>query len=280
MKTISADNVIKAFKLEGKPFVILDFETSSTVDGNVGVPIQVGALRYDEQHNLEELSKYINQGDYNPETDMIQTKDKFFSITDLTGVTKANLQSDEYKNQRISECELAQYDFVDGIIIGYNIAYDARTLKEVYKRCQLPFKSIQLVDVMGIFLDIYGSIPSYIKYGYNRSLRKPHYDKYRLEDVAHKLRVVSSNEEQDHDALSDVQWTLAVLNKIIEEYPNLDYTRYINKIYYNPCYEIPVWQRLTQEGVSYYPFATKEKIAKMNDQFTLYNYNNFNESDW
>ena len=53
-----------------------------------------------------------------------------------------------------------------------------------------------------------------------------------------------------------------------------------DKIYYNPCYEIPTWQRLTQEGVSYYSFGIKDKIAKMNDQFTLYNYNNFNESDW
>lgn len=280
MKTISAEKVIKAFKLEGKPFAILDFETSSSKDGNVGMPIQVGALRYDEQHNLTELSKYVNQGRYNPETDMIQTKDKFFSITDLTGVTKDHLQSPEYKDQRISECELVQYGFTDGLIIGYNIAYDVRTLKEAYKRCGLPFESIQLVDVMGIFLDIYGSIPSYIKYGYNRSLNKAYFSQYKLEDVAHRLGVVSASQEQDHDALSDVQWTLAVLDKIIEEYPDLDYTRYFNKIYYNPCYEIPTWQRLTQEGVSYYSFGIKDKIAKMNDQFTLYNYNNFNESDW
>ena len=140
MKTISAEKVIKAFKLEGKPFAILDFETSSSKDGNVGMPIQVGALRYDEQHNLTELSKYVNQGRYNPETDMIQTKDKFFSITDLTGVTKDHLQSPEYKDQRISECELVQYGFTDGLIIGYNIAYDVRTLKEAYKRCGLPFE--------------------------------------------------------------------------------------------------------------------------------------------
>mgnify|MGYP003303255944 CR=1 FL=1 len=280
MKTISAENVIKAFKLEGKEFAVLDFETSSSRDGNVGRPIQLGALQYDENHVLTEISKYVNQGDYNPETDMIQTKDKFFSITDLTGVTKDHLQSKEFEEQRITECELVHFGFTDGLIIGYNIAYDVRTLKEAYKRCQLPFTSIQLVDVMGIFLDIYGAIPGYIKYGYNRSMQKPHYEKYKLNDCAHKLGVVSASDEQEHDALSDVQWTLAVLNKIIEEYPGLDYTRYINKIYYNPCYEIPEWQRLSQEGVSYYPFGTKEKLARVFDQFTLYNYNNFNESDW
>ena len=280
MKTISAENVIKAFKLKGKKFAVLDFETASSHDGNVGVPIQIGALQYDENHALTEISKYINQGDYNPETDMIQTKDKFFSITDLTGVTKDHLQSEEFVSQRITECELVQFGFTDGLIIGYNIAYDVRTLKEAYKRCQLPFKTIQLVDVMGIFLDIYGAIPGYIKYGYNRSLGKAYYTQYKLDDVAHKLGVVSVSDEQEHDALSDVQWTLAVLNKIIEEHPDLDYTRYINKIYYNPCYEIPEWQRLSQEGVSYYPFGTKEKMAKVFDQFTLYNYNNFNESDW
>lgn len=280
MKTISAKNVIKAFKLEGKKFTILDFETSSSHDGNVGVPIQIGALQYDENHVLTEISKYVNQGNYNPETDMIQTKDKFFSITDLTGVTKDHLQSKEFEGQRITECELVHFDFTDGLIIGYNIAYDVRTLKEAYKRCQLPFTSIQLVDVMGIFLDIYGAIPGYIKYGYNHSLGKAYYTQYKLDDVAHKLGVVSASDEQEHDALSDVQWTLAVLNKIIEEHPDLDYTRYINKIYYNPCYEIPEWQRLTQEGVSYYPFGTKEKLAKVFDQFTLYNYNNFNERDW
>lgn len=280
MKTISAENVIKAFKLEGKKFAVLDFETSSSRDGNVGVPIQTGALQYDENHVLTEISKYVNQGNYNPETDMIQTKDKFFSITDLTGVTKDHLQSEEFASQRITECELVQFGFTDGLIIGYNIAYDVRTLKEAYKRCQLPFKTIQLVDVMGIFLDVYGAIPGYIKYGYNRSLGKAYYTQYKLDDVAHKLGVVSVSDEQEHDALSDVQWTLAVLNKIIEEYPYLDYTRYINKIYYNPCYEIPEWQRLSQEGVSYYPFGTKEKLAKVNDQFALYNYNKFNESDW
>lgn len=280
MKTISVENVTKAFKLEGKKFVVLDFETSSSHDGNVGRPIELGALQYDENHELTEISKYVNQGDYNPEADMIQTKDKFFSITDLTGVTKNHLQSKEFASQRITECELVQFGFTDDLIIGYNIAYDVRTLKEAYKRCQLPFKTIQLVDVMGIFLDIYGAIPGYIKYGYNRSLGKAYYTQYKLDDVAHKLGVVSASDEQEHDALSDVQWTLAVLNKIIEEYPDLDYTRYINKIYYNPCYEIPEWQRLSREGVSYYPFGTKEKLAKVFDQFTLYNYNNFNENDW
>ena len=280
MKTIDASRVVKAFKLEGKQFAIVDFETASSKDGNVGNPIQVGALQYDEKGTLTEISKYINQGEYNPEADMIELKDKFMSITDLTGVTRAQLQDEDYADQRITECELVQFGFTDGLIIGYNISYDARTLKEAYKRCKLPFTSIQLLDVMGIFLDLYGSTPGYIKYGYNRSLKKAHYENYTLNAVAHKLGVVARGEEQEHDALEDVRWTLAVLDKIIEEYPDLDYSRYINKIYYNPCYEIPIWQRLTQEGVSYYPFGTKDKVARVFDQFTLYNYNNFNKEDW
>jgi hypothetical protein len=136
------------------------------------------------------------------------------------------------------------------------------------------------LDVLSVFIDIYGTIPGYVKYGYNRSLRKAHYEKYDLNTVAHELGVVSTSDEQEHDALSDVKWTLAVLNKIIEEFPALDYTRYINKIYYNPCYEVPAWQKLTHEGVSYYPFGTKEKTAKIFDQFTLYNYDNFDENNW
>lgn len=280
MKTESIDKVVKAFKLQGQRFAILDFETSASRDGAVGLPIQSGALQYDENQNLTEISKYINQGDYNPEIDMITTGDKFFSITDLTGVTRAHLQDEEYASQRITECDLVQYGFDEGLIIGYNISYDIRTLKAAYERCRLPFETIRLVDVMGIYLDLYGNRPGYIKYGYNRSLRKAHFERYRLEDCAHKLGAASAGEEQEHDALSDVKWTLAVLNRIIDEFPDLDYTRYINKIYYNPCYEIPPWQRLTKEGVSYYPFGIKDKMAKMNDQFTLYNYNNFDESDW
>lgn len=280
METIDVGRVAKAFHLDNKPFVILDFETSSSKEGNVGKPIQVGALQYDESHNLTEISKYVNQGDYDPELDMIETADKFFSITSLTGVTKDHLQSEEFKDQRITECELAHFDFTSELIIGYNISYDVRTLKEVYGRCGLPFGNIQLIDVMAIYIDLLGNTPGFVKYGYNRSLRKCHYGHYKLEDAAHKLRVVSSSEAQEHDALSDVKWTLKVLDKIIEEFPDLDYTRYINKIYYNPCYEIPVWQRLTQEGVSYYPFGTKEKAAKIFDQFTLYNYNNFDENSW
>ena len=289
MNTIDASRVIKAFKLEGKSFAVLDFE-SSRIDMHmantdqtrlgVGLPIQIGALQYDEEGKLTEISKYINQGDYNPENDMIETKDKFFSITDLTGVTRANLQDEEFADQRITECQLVQYGFADSLMIGYNISYDSRVMKEVYSRCKLPFTSIQIVDVMAIYIDLYSSVPGYIKYGYNRALQKPYYSGYKLEDCAHKLRVVEKGIEQDHDALSDVQWTLAVLDKIIQDFPDLDYTKYINKIYYNPCYEIPAWQRLIKEGVSYYPFGTKEKQAKIFNQFTLYNYKNFNESEW
>ena len=280
MKTDPINKVVDAFKLQGKQFAILDFETSSSKDGVPGFPIEIGALQYDENANLTEICKYVHQGDYNPEIDMISTNNDYFSITDLTGVTREHLQDEAFAPQRITECELVQYNFDTGLIIGYNISYDVRTLKAAYERCKLSFASVQLLDVMALYIDLYGNRPGYIKYGYNRSIRKAHYEKYDLNTVAHKLQVVSSNEEQEHDALSDVQWTLRVLNKIIEDFPNLDYTRYINKIYYNPCYEIPLWQRLSKEGVSYYPFGTKEKIAKINDQFTLYNYNNFDESDW
>ena len=214
---------------------------------------------------------------------MLDLKGEFKSITDLTGIRNAHLHDEEFSNQRITECDIINYGFDKMLIIGYNIPYDVRVLREVHKRCGASFGNfgkIEILDVLSIFMDIYGTIPGYIRYGYNRSLKKAYYTQYKLDDVAHKLGVVSASDEQEHDALSDVRWTLAVLDKIIQEYPDLDYTRYINKIYYNPCYEIPAWQRLTQEGVSYYPFGTKEKLARVFDQFTLYNYNNFNESDW
>lgn len=277
------NNLFIKLNLIEKPFVVLDFESSKSVEGACGLPIQIGALHFDKNHDIESISKYVFQEGYNPEIDMINSKGEFKSITDLTGITNAHLHNEEFSSCRITECDIINYGFDKMLIIGYNIPYDVRVLRDVYKRCGAPFGTlgkIEILDVMSIFIDIYGSTPGYIKYGYNRSLRKAHYERYDLNTVAHKLGVASASDEQEHDALSDVQWTLAVLNKIIEEHPGLDYTRYINKIYYNPCYEIPEWQRLSQEGVSYYPFGTKEKLAKVFDQFTLYNYNNFNESDW
>ena len=77
MKTIDISRVRKALKLEGKRFAILDFE-SSKIDMHiantdqtrlgVGLPIQIGALQYDESGNVTPISKYINQGDLNKET--------------------------------------------------------------------------------------------------------------------------------------------------------------------------------------------------------------------
>lgn len=270
-------------RLNNKPFVVLDFESSKSEGGSCGIPIQIGALYFNENHSIESIAKYIFQEEYNPEIDMLDVKGEFKSIADLTGILNIHLHGEEFINQRITECDIVNYSFDKILIIGYNIPYDVRVLREVYGRCGAPFGTkgkIQILDVLSIFMDIYGSIPGYIKYGYNRSLKRAHYEKYDLNTVAHKLGVVARGEEQEHDALEDVRWTLAVLDKIIQEHPELDYTRYINKIYYNPCYEIPAWQRLTQEGVSYYPFGTKEKMAKVFDQFTLYNYNNFNENDW
>ena len=248
-----------------KPVVILDFETSKSQDNEPGIPIQIGCVQIDLDGNTTQLSKYVFQKSYEPEGDILCIKGTRTSIAELTGVYSSHLRSPEFADSRISVSDIVDLKLPESIIIGYNIPYDVRVLKRIYKTTGTAFPDVQIVDIMSVYIDLYGHN---VKKGTYRN-GTCFYTEYRLSNAAQHLGV-DIERQKLHNALGDVELTIDVIRKIFTDNPSLDYSKYINKIYFNPCYTIPIWQRL--QGVKYYPFGNNAKwAAQLFPKYSLYN---------
>jgi len=246
-----------------EPVTVLDFETSKSMDNEPGIPIQIGCIQYGGNGQIARTSKYIYQRNYEPEMDILCVKGVRTSIAELTGIYSSHLRSQEYDSQRILPSEILDLNITNSIIVGYNIPYDVRVLQQVYKSAGLVFPEVKIFDLMSVYIDLYGQM----KMGVGKN-GKCFYTEYRLADAAHVFGVADSKQRL-HDALGDVDLTVAVFRKIYEDNPSLRYSNYINKIYYNPNYPIPMWQRL--RGTEYYSFGSEKGEAELCPRQTLYN---------
>ena len=264
-------------RLGHEKVIFLDFETAKIVDNEPGIPIQIGLLLCSNfGKNSYRVAQYVHQKTYEPEGDIITTASPSgeirISIADLTGITSEHLRGEEWAEQRTTEEKIVKaMHLTDSLIVGYNIPYDIRVLKQAYHRQGVPFPKIEMCDIMSIYVDLFGAEPGVLKKRWLYPNGKCYYTGYRLIDAAHYLGVALPEEKQAHSALEDVDLSVLVLAKMMKKFPDLDFSKYCNKIYENPAYVVPDWQKLLDEGMKYYPFGTATGEPRVNERFTLYN---------
>ncbi len=167
-------------------------------------------------------------------------------IVEITNIT------DEMLKEGIEEEELAEklkhIISKDTILMAYNAQFDVNFLRELLRKNDIEYLNNDILDVMVVYKELY-------KY--------PH----RLTDAITELGL-EKDVVNSHRALDDAKATLAVLEKLVEEYKiTKEETHrpswYMNKISHHYKYPPKVEDKIP--NIAYRKFKYTDKFATLED---------------
>ncbi len=160
-----------------RTYVALDLETTG-LDSNRDAIIEVGALLFEEDRELDHFSTFVNPGRSIP-----------YTVTELTGITDADVRGAPPLNQVLRQLT----KFVGrSIVVGHNIYFDLSFLRRhnVLRRN----RAIETFEIANILV--------------------PHAARYSLANLVRELNI--DLPEQTHRALDDARMAHALFNALLE----------------------------------------------------------------